>query len=100
MPMKNPPHMGEFVREEFIEPLGLTVTAAAKVLGVSRPNLSLLLNEKIALSAEMALRLEKAFGVSMDLLMRMQSAYDIAQARQRAEAIKVERYKWKGVAET
>jgi addiction module HigA family antidote len=99
MPMKNPPHMGEFVREEIIKPLGLTVTDAAKVLGVSRPNLSLLLNEKIALSAEMALRLEKAFGVSMDLLMRMQSTYDIAQARQRAGEIKVERYKGKDLAD-
>jgi addiction module HigA family antidote len=99
MPMKNPPHMGEFVREEIIAPLGLTVTEAAKVLGVSRPNLSLLLNEKIGLSAEMALRLEKAFGVSMDLLMRMQSAYDIAQARRRAGEIKVKRYKGKDLAE-
>ena len=95
MAMKNPPHMGEFVREEVIGPFGLTVTAAAKVLGVSRPNLSLLLNEKIALSADMALRLEKAFGVSMDLLMRMQSAYEIAQARRREGSIKVRRYKAK-----
>jgi addiction module HigA family antidote len=100
MPMKNPCHPGEIIREEVIAPLGLTVTAAAKALGVSRPNLSLLLNEKIALSAEMALRIEKAFGPKMDHLMRMQSAYDIAQARRRAGQIKVKRYKGKGLAET
>ena len=93
MAMTNPPHMGEFIREEIIAPLGLTVTAAAKILGVSRPNLSLLLNERIALSADMALRLEKAFGVSMDLLMRMQSACDIAEARLSAKSIKVKRYR-------
>ena len=93
MAMTNPPHMGEFIREEIIAPLGLTVTAAAKILGVSRPNLSLLLNERIALSADMALRLEKAFGVSMDLLMRMQSACDIAKARMSAKSIKVKRYR-------
>ena len=93
MAMTNPPHMGEFIREEIIAPLGLTVTAAAKILGVSRPNLSLLLNERIALSADMALRLEKAFGVSMDLLMRMQSACDIAEACMSAKSIKVKRYR-------
>ena len=90
--MKNPPHLGEFVREEIIEPLGLTVTDAARVLGVSRGNLSMLLNERIGLSAEMAIRLEKAFGVKMELLMRMQSAYDIAQARSAAATIQVARY--------
>ncbi len=91
--MKNPPHMGEFVREEIIAPLGLSVTDAAKVLGVSRGNLSMLLNERISLSAEMALRLEKAFGVDMELILRMQSAYDIAQAKRRASTIKVARYR-------
>ena len=95
MTMKNPPHMGEFIREEIIAPLGLTVTAAAEALDVSRGNLSLLLNEKITLSADMALRLEKAFGVSMDLLMRMQSAWEIAQARKREGVIKVKRFKGK-----
>ena len=87
MPMKNPPHPGDFIRTEIIEPTGLTVTAAA--LKVSRPALSSLLNGKADLSGEMALRIEKAFGVKMDTLMRMQSAYDIARARQRESAIKV-----------
>jgi len=89
MPMKNPPHPGDFIRTEIIEPAGLTVTAAAAALKVSRPALSSLLNGKADLSGEMALRIEKAFGVKMDTLMRMQSAYDIARARQRESAIKV-----------
>ena len=87
--MKNPVHPGGFVKTEIIEPLGLTVTAAAQVLGVTRPALSGLLNERVSLSSEMALRIEKAFGVQMDILMRMQNAYDIAQARNRAGEIKV-----------
>ena len=89
MPMKNPPHTGAFIRSEIIEPHGLTVTAAAKVLGVSRPALSSLLNAKADLSGDMALRLEKAFGVSMELLMRMQASYNIAQARKREKLIDV-----------
>ena len=92
MPMFNPPHPGEFIREELIEPLGLTVTDAARVLSVSRPTLSTLLNENSGLSADMALRIEKAFGLEMDTLLRMQNAYDIAQARKRAGEIKVKRY--------
>jgi len=71
MAMKNPPHPGDFIRTEIIEPAGLCVTAAA--LHVSRPALSSLLNGKAALSGNMALRIEKAFGVKMDTLMRMQS---------------------------
>ena len=92
MPIFNPPHPGEFIREELIEPLGLTVTEAARVLSVSRPTLSTLLNENSGLSADMALRIEKAFGLKMDTLLRMQNAYDIAQARKRAGEIKVKRY--------
>ena len=92
MPMKNPPHPGVFIRTEIIEPTGLTVTAAAQALHVSRPALSSLLNGKSALSGEMALRLEKAFGARMDTLMRMQSAYDIAQTRSRESQIRVARY--------
>jgi addiction module HigA family antidote len=92
MPMKNPPHPGDFIRTEIIEPAGLTVTAAAAVLKVSRPALSSLLNGKAGLSGEMALRIEKAFGVKMDTLMRMQSSYDIAQTREREGKIKVKRY--------
>ena len=92
MPMKNPPHPGDFIRTEIIEPAGLTVTAAAAVLQVSRPALSSLLNAKADLSGDMALRIEKAFGVKMDTLMRMQSSYDIAQTRERQGQIKVKRY--------
>ena len=91
--LKNPPHVGGFVKHEIVAPLNLTVTDAAKALGVTRPALSALLNEHVALSPEMALRLEKAFGVSMDLLMRMQNSFDIAKIRKGAKAIKVQRYK-------
>jgi addiction module HigA family antidote len=91
--MKNPPHLGGFVRRQVLAPLGLSVTDAAAVLDVTRQALSNLVNERAALTAEMALRLEKAFGVSMDLLMRMQLAYDLAQARARERTIKVKRYK-------
>ncbi len=90
--MKNPAHPGDFVRSEIIEPLELSVTDAAKVLGVTRPALSALLNQRADLSPEMALRIEKAFGVSMDTLMRMQNSYDIARARKREGEIKVERF--------
>ena len=91
MSMKNPPHPGDFIRTELVEPAGLSVTAAAKALQVSRPTLSSLLNGKADLSGEMALRLEQAFGVKMDTLMRMQSAYDIAETRKRAKGIRVKR---------
>ncbi len=91
MPMKNPPHPGDFIRTEIIEPAGLTVTSAAAALQVSRPALSSLLNSRAALSGDMALRIEKAFGVRMDTLMRMQSAYDIAQTRKRENQIHVAR---------
>src|ERR1035441_9071879 len=91
MRMLNPPHPGDFIRTEIIEPQGLTVTAAAQVLQVSRPTLSSLLNSKSDLSGEMALRIEKAFGVKMDTLMRMQSAYDIAQTRKREKEIRIPR---------
>lgn len=89
MPMKNPPHPGDFIKTEIIEPHGLSVTAAADVLKVSRPTLSSLLNAKADLSGDMALRIEKAFGVKMDTLMRMQASYDIAKTRKREGKIKV-----------
>ena len=92
MPMKNPPHPGDFIRTEIIAPAGLSVTAAAAVLRVSRPTLSSLLNCKAGLSGDMALRIEKAFGVEMDTLLRMQAAYDIAQTRKRENQIRVQRY--------
>jgi addiction module HigA family antidote len=88
--MKNPPHPGDFIRTEIIAAAGLSVTAAAAALGVSRPTLSSLLNDKAGLSGEMALRIEKAFGVKMDTLMRMQSAYEIAQTRRREKQIRVQ----------
>src|SRR5271170_3312137 len=92
MPMFNPPHPGKFIKSEIIQPLGLSVTAAAGALGVSRPALSTLLNGRAYLSGDMALRIEKAFGVRMETLMRMQSAYDIAQARKREKQISVPRF--------
>ena len=98
MPMFNPPHPGELIRTEIIEPLGLSVTAAAKILRVSRPALSSLLNGKADLSGDMALRIEKAFGPKMDTLMRIQSAYDIARTRRRESKIRVRRYRGTEVA--
>ncbi len=91
MSIKNPPHPGDFIRTEIVKPAGLSVTAAADALRVSRPTLSSLLNGRAALSGEMAIRIEKAFGVKMDTLMRMQSAYDIAQTRKREKQIHVRR---------
>jgi addiction module HigA family antidote len=91
MPMKSPPHPGDFIRTEIIEPADLSVTDAAKALQVSRPALSSLLNGKADLSGDMALRIEKAFGVKMDTLMRMQSAYDIARTRKREKDIHIRR---------
>jgi addiction module HigA family antidote len=91
--MRNPPHPGAFIRTEILGPLELTVTAAARVLGVSRPTLSSLLNGQSNLSGEMALRLEKAFGVRMDTLLRMQASYDIVRTRRRAKSIRVRPYR-------
>ena len=91
--LKTPAHPGGFIKHEVIDPHGLSVTEAAKVLGVTRPALSALLNERAALSPEMAIRVEKAFGVSIETLMRMQGSFDIARARQRAGQIKVARFK-------
>ena len=90
--MKNPAHPGGFVKSEIAEALGLSVTRAAQVLGVTRPALSALLNERASLSPEMALRIEKAFGVSMETLMRMQTSYDIARTREREADIKLTRF--------
>ena len=87
-----PSHPGDFIRAEVIEALGLNVTRAAQILGVRRATLSALLNGKAALSAEMALRIEKAFDVSMDMLLKMQAWYDASQMRARAGEIDVQRY--------
>jgi antitoxin HigA-1 len=91
MPMKNPPHPGDLIRTEIIEPAGLSVTTVAAALGVSRPALSSLLNAKADLSGDMALRIEKALGVKMDTLMRMQASYDIGQTRKREKQIHTRR---------
>ena len=87
-----PSHPGDFIRTEIIEELGLSVTRAAEILGVRRATLSDLLNGKSALSPEMALRVEKAFDVGMDMLLRMQAWYDASQMRARAGEISVRRY--------
>ena len=92
MRMLNPVHPGRFLRTEVIEAHGLSVTEAAKILHVSRVTLSSLLNAKSDLSGDMALRFDKAFGVDMETLMRMQNSFDIAATRSRAKSIKVERY--------
>ena len=91
--MKNPAHPGGFLKTEIIGALGLTVTAAAHALGVTRAALSALLNERASLSADMAIRIEKAFGVSMETLLRMQMSFDIARAHEREDEIDVERYR-------
>jgi addiction module HigA family antidote len=91
VPLKNPPHPGDFIRTEIIQPTGLSITAAAAALRVSRPALSNLLNGSADLSGVMALRIEKAFGIKMDTLIRMQASYDIAQTRKRENKIRVRR---------
>jgi antitoxin HigA-1 len=84
-------HVGEWLKEEIVEPAQLSVTALAEHFGVSRQALSTLLNGNASLSADMAIRFEKAFGVKADTLLRMQTAYELAQARRHEDDIKVER---------
>jgi addiction module HigA family antidote len=91
MPMKNPVHPGSIVRHDCLEPLGLSVTAAAKILGVTRQTLNNVINGKSGISPEMAIRLTKAFGSTEETWLRMQIAYDLAAARKNAGKIKVER---------
>jgi addiction module HigA family antidote len=79
-------HAGEWLREEIVEPNNLNVTQVANKLGVTRPTMSNLLNGNAGLSPDMAIRFEKAFGVSADTLMRMQAAHDLAVARERMHA--------------
>jgi addiction module HigA family antidote len=92
MPMKNPPHPGDLVRTEIIEAFGLSVTKAAEILKVRRATLSDLLRGRAALTPEMALRIEKAFGPDMNHLLRMQLAYDVARAREQARDLTIKRY--------
>lgn len=91
MTMKHPVHPGEIVREDCLKAVGLTVTEAARRLGVGRPALSSLINGKAAVSIEMAYRLSKAFGSTPDHWMRMQLAYDLAQSRGLEKQIRVKR---------
>ena len=92
MSMKNPPHPGKVVRVSCLEPLGLNVTEGAKVLGVSRQALSNLVNCRARMSTYMAVRLAKAFGSTTETWIRLQAAYDIAQAQAREDKIEVERH--------
>ena len=97
MPMKDPPHPGLSVRRDCLDPLGLTVTEAAKKLGVSRKQLSDVVNGHSGISPQMAIRLDKAFGGGANTWYRLQAAYDLAQAMKRADQIKVERLLEEGV---
>jgi addiction module HigA family antidote len=90
--MLDPVHPGEVLKEDVLAEVGLTVARAAQILGVGRPALSAVLNGRASLSPEMALRFEKAFGVSMDLLLKMQLNYDIAKTRKTAKSIKVRKF--------
>jgi addiction module HigA family antidote len=92
MSMRNPPHPGGIVRRQCLKPLGLTVTEAAKGLGVTRQALSELVNERAGISVDMAIRLSKAFGSSPETWLGMQMAYDLWQARDRAATIDVRRF--------
>jgi addiction module HigA family antidote len=98
MPMKNPPHPGRIVREECLQPLGLTVTLGAKILGVSRQALNNLVNQRAGISPEMAIRLAKAFGSTAQTWLRMQSNYDLAQALKSESKIRVRRFRRAEVA--
>src|SRR5437588_7570284 len=92
MPMKTPPHPGHSIKDACLDPLDLSVTEGAKVLGVARHTLSRVINGKAGISPEMAIRLEKAGWSNADHWLRVQAAYDLAQARQREVEIKVKRY--------
>ena len=89
--MKNPPHPGLSIRHDCLEPLGISVTEAAKKLGVSRKQLSNVVNGRSGISPQMAIRLDKAFGGGANTWYRLQAAYDLAQAMKQADQIKVER---------
>jgi addiction module HigA family antidote len=95
--MKNPPHPGRIVRQECLEPLGLTVTEAAFRLGVTRQALNNLVNEKAGISPEMAIRLSKAFGSSAEMWLGLQLQYGLALAEKAASKIKIERIKRRSV---
>ena len=98
MPMKNPPHPGRSIKDACLEPLGLSVTEGAKVLGVTRNTLSRVINGQNGISADMAIRLEKAGWSNADHWLRLQTAYELAQARQHEDQIKVEPFRPQPVA--
>ncbi len=92
MSLRNPTHPGLIIKHDCLEPLGLSITAAAKVLGVTRPTISKLVNGHAAVSPEMAVRLSKAFGSTPEFWLKLQLNYDLAQVTAKADEIKVERY--------
>ncbi len=92
MPMKNPPHPGKFILEECLEPLGLSITEAAKGLGVTRTSLSRLIHGHNGISTEMAVRLSKAFGGSAESWLRQQMNYDLAQIQTKTNDIRVRKF--------
>ena len=92
MPMKNPPHPGRSIKDACLEPLRLSVTEGAKVLDVTRHTLSRVINGQSGISPEMAIRLEKAGWSNADHWLRLQAAYELAQARKHQHRIKVKRY--------
>ena len=92
MAMKNPPHPGRLIKNACLVPLSLTVTEGARILGIARPTLSNVINGRSGVSPEMAIRLEKAFGGTADSWIKMQAAFDLAQARRRERHIKVKHH--------
>ncbi len=92
MPKDNPPHPGEYVLEECIKPLGLSIGEAARGLGVNRSTLSRLIHGKSGVSADMAVRLSMAFGSTPEMWLRLQNAFDLAQARKNAKNIHIKRF--------
>jgi addiction module HigA family antidote len=92
MRMYNPPHPGEHLREDWLNPLNLTVTKAAEILGVARKTADAIVNGRAGISPEMAIRISKAFGGNPDVWLRMQMDYDLWQAQKKADQIKVQRY--------
>jgi len=91
MPMRNPPHPGRSIRNACLEPLGLSIVQGAKILGVTRQALNNVINGKSGISPEMSIRLSKAFGSTPETWLRMQLAYDLAQARKKESTIKIRR---------
>jgi len=92
MPMHNPPHPGEIIREECLKPLDLTITEAAEGLGIHRKNLSRILNGHAGISPDMAVRLARAFGSTPETWLKLQMAYDLSQARKKEENIRVKQF--------